>query len=104
MPESNETLRILAATALIMLIFEGTKAYDSATPDLRELREAPANDPDTLQTLVDADITVGIPVLLAGVVASVVMRSWLPIVVTTVAMLAVGGYHHSILSDPTTKG
>ena len=90
---------ILAATALAGLVWEATKSYRAACPSLADLRHAPSNDPTLLQELVDADITVGIPALLAGAVASYFMRSPWPIVIVAIALVATGGYHHSILSD-----
>lgn len=90
----------IAATALAGLLWESTKAYRAACPPLTELRDCPANDPTVLQALVDADITVGIPALLAGIIVSWLMRSWLPIFIVGVAFAATAGYHHSILSDP----
>lgn len=100
MMNESKPFEILAATALVGLVWSFNNAYRDAAPSLKELRDAPANDNDTFQKLIDADITVGIPAVIAGVVASWVMRSWLPIGVVIVACVAVAGYHHSILSDP----
>ena len=97
---TESTAEILGATAITALLFESVKVYRSACPDLDDLRVAPANDPATLQRLVDADITIGIPVILAGCIASWIMRSWVPLAVVMLAFGTVAGYHHSILSDP----
>ena len=91
----------LAAVGLVSLLLETTKIYRQAAPPLPDLRSAQRNDPYTLQLLVDADITVGIPALAAGALASWLMRSWWPLIIVTVAMIALAGYHHSILYDPT---
>lgn len=90
---------ILAATALATLVWEASKGYRAACPPLADLRNARSNDPALLQELVDADITVGIPTILAGAVASYFMKSPWPIVIVIVALGAMAGYHHSILSD-----
>jgi len=101
MSVETRPFEILAATALVGLVWSANDAYQTACPSLKELREAPANDPETLQRLIDADMTVGIPALIAGAVASFVMKSWLPLVIVIVACVAIGAYHHSILSDPS---
>lgn len=105
MPEiSSSTLDALAATALAGLVWESAKAYRATAPSLPELRDAPANDIDIMQRLVDADITVGIPSLIAGAVASWFLRSWWPVVIVVLALGASVWYHHSILSEQgTTK-
>ncbi len=90
---------VLAATALAGLIWEATKAYRATCPPLDTLRAATPNRPDLLQDLVDADITVAIPAVLAGLVAAWFMRSWWPVVIVVVALGATAGYHHSILAD-----
>jgi hypothetical protein len=90
---------ILAATALAGLVWEATKAYRATCPPLSDLRSAPSNHPMLLQDLIDTDITVGIPALLAGAVASWFMRSWWPVAIVAVALGATAGYHHSILKD-----
>lgn len=101
---SNETnFEVLAATALVGLIFQSITAYRDACPSLQELRDADSNDPKVLQALIDADITIGIPVLIAGAVAAWVMKSFMPLAVILVAFAATAGYHHSILSDHTEK-
>jgi hypothetical protein len=89
----------IAATALAGLVWEAAKAYRGSAPSLGDLRAATSNEPQMLQTLIDTDITVGIPVILAGAIASWLMRSWLPIGIVALALIGVAGYHHSILSD-----
>lgn len=96
------TTDALAATALAGLVWEVGKAYRSACPDIPILRESDSNDPKVLQLLVDADFSVGIPALVAGGIASWLMRSWAPVVIVAVALAALSWYHHSILHDPTT--
>ena len=95
---SGSSLDVLASTALAGFIFTVSQAYRETAPTLTELRESAGSD-FTLQRLVDADVTVGIPVLIAGIVASWLMKSWLPLAILGLAFLAMGGYHHSILSD-----
>lgn len=91
---------ILAATALAGLVWEASKAYRAACPPLKELRASTSNHPELLQDLVDADMTVAIPAVIAGAVASYFMRSTWPIAIVILAMVAIAGYHHSILRDP----
>lgn len=98
--DTTPTFEVLAATALAGLVWETTKAYRAAGPTLAELRQAPSNDTALLQRLIDADITVGIPALLAGIVGAVYMRSPWPLVIVALAVIGTAGYHHSILSDP----
>lgn len=103
---SANTLDALAAAALAGLVWESVKAYRAAAPSLADLRDCSANDPRVLQRLVDADITIGIPTVIAGLVASLFLRSVWPLVIVLLAYGATVGYHHSILSEhgPTTKG
>ena len=100
MSAETRPFEVLAATALVGLVWSANDAYREACPTLKELRDAPANDPATLQRLIDADITVGIPAIIAGIVASVVMKSFMPVGIVILACLAIAAYHHSILSDP----
>lgn len=99
--ESPRVFDAIAATALAGLVWESTKVYRDAAPTLKDLRGAPSNHPGLLQELVDTDITVGIPALLAGAIAAYLMRSWLPLGIVAIALIGVAGYHHSILKDPS---
>ena len=76
MSVETRPFEILAATALVGLVWSANDAYQNACPSLKELRDAPANDPATLQQLIDADITVGIPAIIAGIVASIAMTTY----------------------------
>lgn len=96
LPDDSTTM---AGAALIgFAIWELHKAYTSQCPDLRTLRWN--DDPRTLQELVDADISVGIIAVIAGVGGSLVMRSWAPAVIVSLTYVGMVVYRHSILSDP----
>lgn len=99
----SKSLEILAAAALIGLVFEINKGYNAAKPTAEELREAEPDDPQTERKLLDADISIAIPALIAGGAATWIMRSATPLVVTIIALVAIGGYHHTIMARPATR-
>lgn len=82
-------------------IWEVHKAYTAAVPGMTTLRECDPNDKGTLlQHLVDADITVGGVAILAGLAASVMTRSLVPLILIGGTYGILAYYHHAVLSAP----
>lgn len=73
-------------------------AYTDMAPDLHALREANGDDVKPRQQLLDTDVCVGGIALLAGVAASWLMRSPVPILLMGLAFVLVSGYHHAVLN------
>lgn len=101
MSTGDKSLQVLAATALVGLMFSANDAYTKVSPEVSDLRDANPGDPIVSARLLDADISVGIPVVLAGVIASWLMKSWLPLGILLLAFVATAGYHHSQLARPS---
>ena len=82
-------------------IWEVHKAYSAAVPNMSVLRECPPGDKGALlQHLVDADITVGGITLLAGIAASVMTRSFVPLILIGGTYGILAYYHHAVLAAP----
>lgn len=95
----------VAVVALLgFCVWETHKAFREAVPEIKELRSCtPGSDEyfSNRQVLVDADITVGMVALGAGIMASYMTRSLEPVILVMATLGAVAWYHHSILgSDP----
>lgn len=87
-----------AAAIAGFAVWQMYNAYQGAAPKLSVLRTA-NNDPVVLQSLVDADVTVGLMAVLAGGAASYLARDWSPLVIVAVAFATMSLYHHLILAD-----
>ena len=72
-------------------------AYTDHAPDFETLRHATPGDPDVRQALLDADLSVGSFALLAGLVASLIARSWLPLAVIVAGFGLLTVEHHLLL-------
>lgn len=83
-------------TVVTLGVFEMTRLWQGTAPLLSELRSAEPNDLAPLQKLVDADIVVGIPAMLAAGAAWILTKS----VVASLLMLVTYGfmvtYYHSV--------
>lgn len=93
---------VLGAAALTSFgVWEIYKAYTGSAPKISALRES-GNDVLESQQLLDADIMVGGVAFLAGVTASWLSKSSLPLVIIMVTFLWLCLYHHLVLKGPTT--
>lgn len=95
-----------ADVAVVMLlgfcIWETHRAYRECAPALSELRECPADSDQYYtrrQQLIDADCTVGLVAIGAGLSASYMTKSWQPLILVMATLGAIAWYHHSVLSS-----
>lgn len=91
-------------TLLGFAIWETHKAYREAAPDLSDLRKCPPGTADYVshrQSLVDADVTVGLVALGAGLAAAYLTHRIEPLVFVMATLGTVAWYHHSILGSPS---
>src|SRR5690348_6774045 len=98
----DTTVKNMAVVGLIgFAVWECRKAYTDMAPSLHELRTATSLGSVTRyrQALLDTDICIGSVVVLAGIAASVLMRSVIPIALLfgTFGILSV--YHHLVLGS-----
>jgi hypothetical protein len=89
-----------AATVVSLAIVNVLSTYRETAPSLKELRHSPPGDFTTKQLLQDANIFGGIAVLLIGGGASLLSRSWLPLVLSSAGLLLVSCYYQSVYNSP----
>jgi hypothetical protein len=93
----------VAVVALLgFCVWEVHKAYREAAPGLPDLRECSQESTEYYtmrQSLIDADCTVGLVALGAGITASYMTRSYEPLVLVMSTLGAISWYHHSVLSS-----
>lgn len=86
----------IAASIVGVAIIETSKTYQSAAPKITDLRNSDPNDISTKQSLLDADVYAGTMAVLVGVAASVLMRSYVPGILTAIAFLVISAVHHLV--------
>jgi hypothetical protein len=84
-------------------VWELFDTYTTLAPSMSELRGTHRDDTGARQRLMDADMCVGGIAVLAGSAASYLSRSWIPLVLVTVALGWVSWYHHAALAGPTPR-
>lgn len=83
------------ATALVgASVFQIHSLYTQHAGSLKDARNAPANDADTVQRLRDADILTGSVVLIVGGTVSKVTRSSTPLWLALTSFGVVSVYYH----------
>jgi hypothetical protein len=88
-----------AAAGLVgVALWSLATAYRETAPQLGELRRAERDDVDHRQRLRDADLTVGGLALLAGLSASLLIRSVVPVVIVAAGFAWISGLHHIVLA------
>jgi hypothetical protein len=84
-------------------VWQLVATYTHMAPTLGDLRTNHADDTEHRQRLLDADMCVGGTSLLAGIAATWISRSWVPIALVLGAFAWVSFYHHAALSGPTPE-
>ena len=82
-------------------VWELHKAYCEQAPKLMELRRHDADDTEMRQALMDADTSVGGLALFGGAAASLMLRTWWPILIIGGAFAFMSWYHHDTLRGPS---
>lgn len=101
------TVDVAVVALLSFAVWETRKAYNDAVPPLSDLRSASPGSAQhfvNAQHLLDADMTVGLVAIIAGISASLFMRSFLPILLVGGTYGALCFYHHAVLSAPSPEG
>lgn len=96
----------VAAGLISLTVWQSYEAYQTAAPAWHDLHKS-GNDLELLQELVDADVMVGIVTFTAAAGASWLMKSWVPLILATVAFGLMVGYAHDLYNDnrsPLTTG
>lgn len=94
-----------AAGVITFAVWQLHTAYTNTAPPLADLRNAARDDDATLLHLLDADATVGAVAGIAGVAASVLTRSWVPVGIVALTYGALVWYHHAALNGaPPIQG
>ena len=88
-----------AAGVITFAVWQLHTAYTNTAPSLSDLRDADPHSGEFLH-LIDADITVGMVAAIAGVSASLLTKSWVPVGIVSLAYGALVWYHHSALNGP----
>jgi hypothetical protein len=83
-------------------VWETHKAYREAAPGLAELRKCSTGSGDYYtqrQNLVDADVTIGLVGLGAGIAAAIMTKRLEPLIFIMATLGTVAWYHHSVLGS-----
>ena len=92
----RDPMIVLAVTAGLIAV---TDMYVNFDPSLADLRAMNPGDIQGRQELLDKDILIGVTVGAAGAYASVMTKSWLPII-GLMAVFAFNAYwHHDVLNS-----
>lgn len=84
-------------------VWQLVSTYTDMAPSIGDLRGSLHHDTDARQRLMDADMCVGGIALLAGIAATWLSKSWVPLALVVGAFAWVSWYHHAALSGPTPK-
>lgn len=90
-----------AAAITGFAVWELQRAYCEVAPSLSELRDSSKDATVWRQRLMDADFYTGGLALLAGVTASWLSKSWIPVAVLGLAMVWISYFHHAVLDGMT---
>lgn len=102
MIDGGGTGAMLGAAAITgFAVWELQRSYTGVAPTLAELRDASNDATLWRQRLLDADICTGGLAALAGVSASLLSQSWIPVLVIGAAMVWISYYHHAVLDGMT---
>jgi hypothetical protein len=82
-------------------IYQMHSQYQSVAPKLSDLRSADSDSLKNQQALMDADFLVGGMGLLAGLTASILSRSWIPLVTTVLAFAWLTYWYHAVQKAPS---
>lgn len=97
-----QRMEATAAAGLVgVALWQLHEAYRETAPKLGELRRAGRDCVDHRQRLLDADLTVGGLALLAGTSASLLIRSWIPLLIVAVGFAWISGLHHLVMGSLT---
>lgn len=92
------------ATALVgASVFQIHNLYTQHAGSLAEVRQAPANDPQTLQQLRDADVLTGALVFIVGGTIAKVTRSQTPLWLAFASFGVVSVYYHAACASEGTE-
>lgn len=93
-----------AAIAVISFaVLEVFRMYQSTAPKLMDVRKAPADDWETAQSLLDADVMSGILVVIMGIAGVVLMNKRYPLVFLILTWVCVAGYYHAVRCSPHSE-
>lgn len=75
---------------------EIVKLWQSVAPSLEDVRNAAPNDSAIGQRMLDANyLGVGLALLIGGT-TSILLRSWLPVIMATGSVFLVSEWHHQV--------
>jgi hypothetical protein len=90
---------MIAVAIIGVTVFSVTELWQRTAPSLEELRDSNA-DSGMATKLYDADIVVGIVVILAGSFLWVVLHDPTALIFLLLTYLALAGYYHKVLGSP----
>lgn len=97
----TKRLEIDAAIAIsAFAMYQMSTQYTSIAPKLSELRDSDSDSLSRRQQLLDADLLVGGIAILAGITASVLSRSFVPLVTALIGFGWLSYWHHAVQAAP----
>ena len=82
-------------------VWELHRAYGHCAPSVMALRSCDPDDTMARQSLMDADIHIGGLALMGGAFASLLLKTWWPLLIVGAAFLYTSWCHHDTLRGPT---
>jgi len=98
-PKLDEGAAIAVISFAVLEVF---KTYKTTAPSLKDCRMKPADDWDTAQQLLDADVLTGMVVVLMGIAGVILMNKKYPLVFLVITWVVVAGYYHLVRKSPNS--
>lgn len=102
MAESSKLDDGAAIAVISFAVLEVFRTYQATAPKLSEVRLAAADDWETAQRLLDADVMSGMIVALMGMAGVVLMNKKSPLIFLILTWVMVAGYYHLVRREPNS--
>lgn len=94
---------LLVAWIGSVVLFETWKAYENNAPSISMLREAPKNDIEMKQKMLDADLTIGTVAIAVGLFFTIKTEDASMLISIIIVIGALSWWRHEILETDSIK-